>query len=116
LIAIASGKAHAAAGCNRLALATETRQDVDYAVFPGTHIGILSVDEHITRAYFHFVGAGSDVQSLQVICGRCLSGLHAIYEHERARRGAGHDDLGRVRHMRFPRTEPTARGQEGQCN
>jgi len=79
-------------------------------VFAWTHIGIFSIDERVTRAYFHFVSAGRDIQSLQVVGRRGLSGLHAIYEHERTRRGAGHDDLGRVRYLRFPRTEPTARG------
>jgi hypothetical protein len=84
------------------ALPIETRQDVDHAVFAWTHIGILSIDERVTRAYFNFVDAGRDVQSLQVVGRRCLSSLHAIYEYERTRRGAGHDDLGRVRHLRFP--------------
>jgi hypothetical protein len=37
-----------------------------------------------------------------------LSGLRSIYECDRTLRGAGHDDLRRVRQLVSPRTEPTA--------
>ena len=39
-------------------------------MFAATHIGILSIDDRVTHMYFHFVGAGRDVQNLRMIVGR----------------------------------------------
>lgn len=98
------------------ALPGQTRQDDDHAAFAGTDIGILSIDDRVSHVYFHFVGAGRDHQDLRmIIARRGLSGLHAVDEHERGYRRAGHDDLRRVRRRRFAR-EPTAGGKPGQCN
>jgi len=52
------------------ALPIQTRQDDDYAAFAESHIGILSIDDRVTQMYFHFVGAGRDVQNLRMIVGR----------------------------------------------
>ena len=74
-----------------------------------SHIGVLSIDDRVAHMYLHFVGAGRDVQNLRMIVDRrCLSGWQTIYEYDRTRRGAGHDDLSWIRELRFPRTEPTA--------
>jgi hypothetical protein len=98
------------------ALPSQTRQDHDHAAFAGTDIGILSIDDRVTHVYFHFVGAGRDHQNLRmIIARRRLSGLHAVDEHERSHRRAGHDDLCRVRRRRFS-GEPTAGGKPSQCN
>lgn len=51
-------------------LPIQTRQDDDYAAFAETHIGVLSIDDRVTHMYFHFVGAGRDVQNLRMIVGR----------------------------------------------
>jgi len=32
-----------------------------------THIGILSINDRVTRVYFHRVGPGRDVQNLRLI-------------------------------------------------
>ena len=85
-------------------------------MFAATHIGILSVDDCVTHVYFHLVGAGRDVQNLwMIVAHRCLSSLQAIDEHERCHRGTSHDELSLVRQLSFPRTEPTAGAQAGQC-
>jgi hypothetical protein len=85
-------------------------------MFAETHVGILSIDDCVTHVYFYFVGAGRDVQNLRmIVAGRFLSGLTAIDENERSRRGTGHDELRLVRQGSFPRTEPTASGYAGQC-
>src|ERR1019366_6741443 len=91
---------------------TWTRFDHDDAAFTETDIGILSINDPVTHAYFHLVGAGGDVQSPRsIVVGRCLSDLHAVYKHDRTHRGSGHDDLRGVRQrLRFPRTEPAAGG------
>ncbi len=98
-------------------LLLKSRSDDDEAVFAGTHIGIFSIDDLVIHMNFHFVGAGGDVQYLRLIIVRhCLSGLHAIDEHERARRGASHNDLRGIRWLRgFAQTEPTAGGKPSQC-
>ena len=77
----------------------------------GAHVGILSINDRVIDVYLHFVGAGRDVQNPGMIVDRrCLSGWQTIYEYDRTRRGAGHDDLSWIGQLRFPRTEPVARG------
>jgi len=86
-------------------------------VFANTHVGILSINDSIAHVYFHFVSAGRDIESLWMVVGwRRLSGLYTIYKDERTDRGAGHDELARVRRPRLTGTEPTAGGQAGQHN
>jgi len=78
-------------------------------VFAEAHIGVLPIDDLVTRVYFHFVDARRYVENLWMIADHgWLSRLQAIYEYERLRRGAGHDDLRRIRQLLSPRTEPTA--------
>src|SRR5271165_3895458 len=95
---------------------TESRQHADHAVFAGADVGILPIDDGVTQVYFHFVRAGCDSQDLgAVVALDCLSALYTIDEHERICRGAGHDDLSRVRHRRLAR-KPTAGGKGSQGN
>ncbi len=76
---------------------------------PGTHIGIFPISDRITHVDFHLVGSGRDIQNLRLIVERCRRpGLQAVYECDRTHRGTCHDDLRRIRRLRFPRSEPTA--------
>src|SRR5579859_7799123 len=36
------------------ALPIQSRQDADYAVFAGAHVGIFSINDRFTHVYFHF--------------------------------------------------------------
>ncbi|MEA3135085.1 MAG: hypothetical protein QOG17_2931 [Gammaproteobacteria bacterium] len=48
-------------------------------VFAESHVGILSINDRVTHVYFHFMGAGRDVQNLRmIIARRCLSGLQTV--------------------------------------
>ena len=67
-------------------------------MFAEADIGILSINDRVSHMYFHCVGPGRDVQNLRMIVERhCLSGLRTIYEYDRSRWGAGHDDLSWIR-------------------
>ena len=80
------------------ALPGQSGQNGDYAVFAEDHKGLLPIDDLVTHLYFHFVGTRGDVEHLWMIAGRrFLSSLQSIDEYDRTTRGAGHDDLGRVR-------------------
>jgi hypothetical protein len=95
-------------GRRRIALAIDPRQHADGAMFTGSHIGVLSINDRVAHVYFHLMGPGRDVQDLGMIVHRQrLGGLRTIYEHDRTRRSAGHDDLSRIRYRRLS-MEPTA--------
>ena len=86
-------------------------------MFAAAHISLLSINGRVTHVYLHFVGPGCDVQNLRTIAElRCLPGLSTIYEYDRTRWSARHDDRSRLRQLRFPRTEPTAGRQAGHCH
>jgi hypothetical protein len=97
---------------NSVALRAKAGEDPDHAVLTRTHIGVLSVNDPVAHVYFHFVVPGRDIQNLGLITvSRGLTGLYAVHEDQRAHRSAGHDELGRIRRMRFlVPPEPTAGG------
>ena len=67
-------------------------------MFTRAYIGFFPINDFVADLYLHFVGTGRDFHDLRSIIGRHrFSGLHAIDENDRARRGAGHDDLSWIR-------------------
>src|SRR5271154_3491034 len=84
------------------------RQHADGSMLTGSHIGILSINDRVAHVYFHLMGPGRDVHDLRMIVDRQrLCGLRTIDEYDGTRGSAGHDDFGRIRHLRLS-MEPTA--------
>jgi hypothetical protein len=49
------------------ALPRYSGHDGDYSVFAEAHIGVLPIDDLVTRVYFHFVDARRYVENLWMI-------------------------------------------------